>query len=129
MKTQFSDLSWKKGLGGFGTVGTPGAIVKTKWDTNDIWLRQEFEIGDLSNINLKDLRLYIHHDDDCEVYINGVKAAAISNYTGNYSLVEMSEESKKAIIANGVNVIAIHCKQIRGGQFIDAGISILTNKK
>jgi hypothetical protein len=115
-------------LGGFGTKGTPGAIIKTEWKTDDIWLRQEFTLGDLSDINLDDVKLYIHHDDDCEVYINGVKAVAISNYTGNYSLVEISKESKEALKANGTNLIAIHCKQRVGGQFIDAGLSILTKK-
>jgi hypothetical protein len=128
MKNQFSDISWNKGLGGFGTKGTPGAIIKTEWKTDDIWLRQEFTLGDLSDINLDDVKLYIHHDDDCEVYINGVKAVAISNYTGNYSLVEISKESKEALKANGTNLIAIHCKQRVGGQFIDAGLSILTKK-
>ena len=128
MKTQFSDLSWDNGLGGFGSKETPGAVIKTEWKTDDVWLRQNFKLGDLSAVNMDDLKLYIHHDDDCEVYINGVKAAFIAGYTGNYSLVEISKESKEALKGNATNLLAIHCKQKTGGQFIDAGLTILTKK-
>lgn len=124
----FNDANWITGLAGFGTAGTPGAVVKTVWNNNDIWVRQEFTLGDLSAINRDDLVLYIHHDDDCEVFINGVKAAVIPGATSGYAIIKMTAASKQALIANGKNVMAIHCRQTVGGQYIDAGISVLKKK-
>lgn len=121
----FNDAGWKQGQAGFGTAGTPGAIIKTTWDTQDIWLRRQFDLGDLAGISRDDLVLSIHHDDECEVYINGVKAAVIPGATSSYAIVQMTKEGRDALIANGKNTIAIYCHQTVGGQYIDAGISIL----
>lgn len=125
----FNDQNWQSGKGGFGKEGTPGAVIGTQWTTEDIWLRQEFTLGDLSRINKDELMLSIHHDDDCEVYINGVKAADIKSYTPKYTLVAIEDAAKKALVANGKNVIAIHCHQNTGGQFIDAGLTLMSKKE
>jgi hypothetical protein len=125
----FNDASWKSGSAGFGTRGTPGGNIKTIWNTNNIWMRQEFTLGNLSATEKDKLALYIHHDEDCEVYINGVKAASISGYSSAYTIVPMNAEGRAAIKPNGKNIIAIHCKQTKGGQYIDAGLSILSNIK
>jgi hypothetical protein len=88
-------------------------------------LRQEFRLGDLSGINRDDLVLSLHHDDECEVFINGVKAATVSGATGGYAITPISAAAKDALVATGKNVIAIHCHQRGGGQYIDAGISAM----
>lgn len=125
---KFNDAAWKQGKAGFGTKETPGAVVKTVWDGKDIWIRQEFTLS-VSNINKDELVLSLHHDDACEVYINGVKAAIKEGYTSGYAIVQMTPESKAALRLNGKNVIAIHCNQTVGGQYIDAGISVLSKNK
>lgn len=125
----FNDAGWISAKAGFGTEGTPGAVNRTAWTTHDIWLRQEFTLGDLSKINKDNLMLYIHHDDEAEVYINGVKAAQINGATSGYAVTPINEAGKNALISNGKNVIAIYCHQGGGGQFIDAGISLMSFDK
>jgi hypothetical protein len=118
-QTDFDDSSWKKGPGGFGARGTPGSTVRTDWKTADIWLRREF---DLPQAKFTDLQLRIHHDEDAEVYINGVKAAQFKGFLTEYQEHPLSEKGKAAL-KPGKNVIAIHCRQTGGGQYIDAGIA------
>lgn len=124
-KADFNDSNWQTGKAGFGTKGTPGALVNTEWKTKNIWLRQEFTLGDLKDIDRENLQLYIHHDEDAEVFINGVKAASLPNYTGSYTMVKMSKEAQKALKPKGKNVMAIAVKQTQGGQYIDAGIAYI----
>ena len=73
---------------------------------------------------MDDLMLNIHHDESCEVYINGVLAASLNGYTGNYVSVKLTDEAKAALKQKGTNVIAVHCNQTMGGQFIDVGLSL-----
>jgi hypothetical protein len=115
----FDASSWKKGPAGFGTRGTPGAVVRTEWNTADIWLRREIN---LDATQLRDLTLLVHHDEDFELYINGVLAARRGGYTSDYDEVPLRNTGAKALKA-GQNLIAIHCHQTQGGQYIDAGFA------
>nr|WP_321406373.1 sugar-binding domain-containing protein [uncultured Carboxylicivirga sp.] len=128
MKADFNASAWKTGKGGFGSAGTPQAINGTTWETKDIWVRQEFELGDVSKLDLSKLYLRVHHDDNGVVYINGVKAADLPNWTSGYINIELSDEAKKALV-KGKNVIAIHCHQNDGGQYIDAGFVVVSKDK
>ena len=111
---KFDDSKWQEGPGGFGTKGTPGIIVGTEWKTSDIWLRRTVEVPAVVNPLLR-----VFHDEDCEIYLNGKKAAAAEGYTTGYMFVPLSDA---AALKPGNNVIAVHCKQTTGGQGIDVGI-------
>ena len=118
----FDDASWAEGPGGFGTRGTPGAVVRTEWRKDDLWLRRAFEIGtgfDLAAA--RSLALRVHHDEDAEIYINGIEAARLPRWSAAYTEVPVAPEAAKSLRV-GRNVIAIHCHQKTGGQYIDAGL-------
>jgi len=120
----YNDAAWKSGTGGFGSAGTPGGTIRTSWVTTDIWMRKSFEIGNLTAEDLNKAELFVHHDEGCEIYINGILAATLTGYTASYNFVAISEQAKAALKTNATNTIAIHCKQTSGGQFIDAGVMI-----
>jgi hypothetical protein len=118
MQPGFNDANWKTGQGGFGTQGTPGAVVRTTWNTPSIWMRRTFN---LANLPTGLVYLNLHHDEDAEVYINGVLAARAGGYVGDYSETGITPEARAAL-KPGENVIALHVKQTGGGQYADVGI-------
>ena len=94
------------------------STIGTVWDGNDIWLRREIELPEEA---LNNLWLVIHHDEDAEVYINGVLARRLNGYSTQYYRVPISSEAL-ATLKSGKSWIAIHCHQSIGGQYIDAGL-------
>src|SRR5205823_8194077 len=112
---------WKQGAGGFGTEGTPGAIVRTRWDTPDIYIRRE--ITPPTGVDPASLQLYIHHDEDAEVYLNGVLAARPRGFTADYDVIEILPPAKATLKLGGKNLLAVHCHQTTGGQYIDVGLA------
>jgi hypothetical protein len=122
MQPGFDASSWKQGVTGFGTRGTPNAVVRTEWNTADIWLRREVS---LDQSQLRDLMLMVHHDEDFELYINGVLAAKRAGYTTDYDEIPLTSTGAKAL-KSGPNTIAIHCHQTGGGQYIDTGFARAT---
>ena len=114
----FNDAGWQQGVAGFGTPHTPGALVITSWDTDDIWLRRTFVLG---NKNVKGAKLEVHHDEDAEIYLNGILAAKLPGFITHYDLFDILPEAA-ASLKPGTNTIAVHCHQTTGGQYIDAGL-------
>jgi len=124
MNSGFDDSRWARGESGFGTAGTPGAVVGTTWRTDDIWLRREV------NLPAKDynnLQAWLHHDEDVEIYINGVVAIRASGFITAYDVFPLTSEGKAAL-KPGENLVAIHCHQTVGGQYVDFGlVDVQTN--
>ncbi len=77
-----------------------------------------------SDLEMEDLFLYVNHDEDAEIYINGILAARLRGYTVNYVDEVISPEALSSLKRQG-NAIAIHCHQTGGGQYIDAGFVII----
>ena len=122
-KAGFDDASWKRGKGGFGAHITEWANPETKWDTDEIWLRRKFSFNGLGNAN--SVLLDMFHDEDADVDLNGVKVLSVKGYNTAYEPFEIDLGLfKSAIRENGENTIAIHVKQTRGGQYIDAALML-----
>jgi hypothetical protein len=116
----FDVSAWKQGTGGFGSAGTPGIYLNTIWDTADIWLRRDFA---LKAEDLSGIKLQIFHDEDVEVYLNGVLAVKLSGFITDYDDFEISKAAA-TVLQPGRNTIAVHCHQTTGGQGIDVGILV-----
>jgi hypothetical protein len=124
-KPDFDDAGWKTGPAGFGEASTPGSVVRTNWKTNDIWLRRTVK---LEQHSFEGLHLLMHHDEDTEVYFNGVLAAKTTGWTTDYSLIAIDPQAIAAL-KPGENVIAVHTLQKTGGQYIDLGLVRIVEQK
>src|SRR5262245_31523781 len=113
----FDDSAWKRGPGGFGTAGTPGTVIRTVWDTKDIWLRKKFRVGEIP----ERIAIDLHHDDEVELYLNGRIVFESRGYLVAYKRVVLPVEAVQALTP-GDNLIAVHCHQTTGGQSIDVGL-------
>jgi hypothetical protein len=112
--------AWREAPGGFGSPKTPrtAGALRTEWTVADIWIRREFTLPEGP---FADLQLSLYHDEDAEVFINGLPAARAAGFTTDYEPIAIAPAARAAL-KPGRNVLAIHCHQTRGGQYIDAGL-------
>ena len=96
--------------------GPSAAVIdetaKAEWETT---------AAELKAAPAGEVMLRMHHDEDAEVYVNGVLAARVTGFTTAYVEVPLTPAGRAAL-RPGRNVIAIHCRQTGGGQYIDAGL-------
>ena len=124
--TDFDASSWKEGLSSFATAGTPGAVRNTEWHTDDIWLRRDVTLPDK---NYSNLQFYSAHDEDVEIYVNGVLASTEGGFTGSYVPLDIRPLALKLLTPGAKVTLAVHCHQTEGGQNIDVGLVNLEEVK
>jgi cytochrome c553 len=107
---EFDDAQWSTGPGGFGTAATPGAVLGTEWSSPEIWLRRSFEWGE------EPFGLWLHHDDDFEVWLNGELIHQAEGFLVAYEYLELPQAKPR----QGRNLLAVRCRQTWGGQYVDA---------
>jgi hypothetical protein len=113
---QFDDSKWKTGLSAFGgAVG--GGKSGTDWTSNDIWLRQSFRLDGAPKTPM----IRMVHDEDIEVYLNGVLAVREGGYTPTLDDYQIAPATLKTLKV-GQNTIAVHVHQMVGGQGVDVGL-------
>ncbi len=123
-RPDFDDHDWKRGPSGFGTNGTPGAVVGTTWDTPDVWLRREVTLP--ASADASGFQLLVYHDEDVQIYIDGVLAATESGYNSSYEPLEIRPAARPLLRPGKKVVLAVHCHQTRGGQGVDVGFAEVT---
>lgn len=124
-RPDFDDRAWRVGQGGFGTHGTPGALVRTVWNSSEIWLRRQFSLDTVPE--QAQLVLLIHHDEDAQVYINGQLVKTLKGFVRNYGPVVLGPDAISLLKA-GQNTIAVYCHQTTGGQYIDVGLAVMIDQ-
>jgi hypothetical protein len=118
-KPEYSSSGWKRAQAGFGTAGTPGGKKRTDWRTKEIWLRTTLKLG--SSVANRKLAFAVCHDEDVTIYVNGIRAAAAGGYITGYKALPVASEAARSLKI-GDNLIAVHCRQTSGGQYIDVGL-------
>jgi hypothetical protein len=121
-RTDFDATGWKEGQAGFGTR-PPRFVPRTLWKTDDIWLRREIALPAAEHPNLQ---LWVYHDEDVEIYVNGILAAKEGGYKTSYVPLEISRTARAVMTPGAKITLAVHCHQTRGGQGIDVGLANVT---
>ena len=116
-KPGFDDTGWLQAPGGFGEKRTPGSQVRTRWATGDIWLRRTFDLAKVPAMPA----LLIHHDEDAELFINGREVGRFEGHLRNYRVAAL-DNAGQASLKQGENLLAVHCRQTTGGQYIDVHV-------
>ena len=117
--SDFDDRAWEQGSAPFGREEASIARKpNTVWSSADIWLRRTFE---MPAGQFAELTLVLHHDEDTEIYVNGVLATKASGFNAAYESFDISPEAQ-AVLVPGTNTMAVHSHQTVGGQYIDLGI-------
>lgn len=116
----YDDVNWPSALGAFGNKGGAESDVQTAWSSENIWLRQHFNYD---GAKFAQAWMAIHYDNATEVMVNGqvIWHSEPKAWNDGYEPVEVTAALKKAL-KTGDNVIAVHCHQDTGGQFIDLAL-------
>ena len=117
----FDDSAWARGKGMFGA--NVGALpFATRWTGKELWLRRAFTV---KNVESADAVIFdMFHDEDTEVYVNGVQVFSVTGYNTDYEPFELKLDAFRKALKSGENVIAVHVTQTEGGQGFDAALQL-----
>lgn len=120
-KEGYNISTWKQAPAPFGTKDRNDAMLKGGTEfQQEVWYRREFT---LTAADFEKPTLNIFHDDDVQVFINGVPAFDCAPcYTGDYEFKPISASARKAL-KKGKNILAAYCKNGAGPGYIDIGLA------
>jgi hypothetical protein len=118
-KPGFNDRHWREGAAAFGTPDE--ATAKTLWEGNNtgIWVRREVNIDE--DLSGEKVFLEYSHDDDMELYINGIKVVETGYKWKKNVMIPVPDEALQTL-KKGRNVIAAHCLNRTHGALVDFGL-------
>jgi len=142
-KPEFNDALWKLAHGAFGSksemdrtipeackslVKAPKQVVNTLWDkeNSDIWVRREIDLTD--DLAGKKVFLEYSHDDDFELYVNGIEVVN-TGYSWKKNVIVQLPDNAVQTLKKGKNMLAAHCRNRLHGALVDFGISIESSMK
>lgn len=110
----FDDVGWQTGKAPFGSPRD--YVVNTVWETPEIWVRRKIMLSpeDLG----KDLIVEYSHDDVFDLYVNGIQLVRTGFEWNRNQRVTIPDSLKKSIRDNKL-LVAAHCRNLRGGAFVD----------
>ncbi len=108
---------WKTGPAPFTNDGP--AAPGTVWTGREVWARRTVSLA--GPLPTGKLVLLLWHDDDAEVYLNGVSLGKQAGANGQYDRFDVPAAARAAL-RRGDNVLAMHCANPQGGAHLDAGL-------
>jgi mono/diheme cytochrome c family protein len=117
-RPDFDAFSWTESPGLFGYLQPPKKKegeegndnrredrrkIRSKWDSERVWLRREFV---LDGAPLESMQVSVEYRGSFEIWINGVPAAASGEETSGAQDIEVSDEAMRSLHP-GPNVIAV----------------------
>lgn len=121
----YDDAQWQEGKGAFGTMESE-PLSKTDWTAEKIWVRREITLHE--NVKGKDVYIEYSHDDDAEVYVNGIRIVYTGRATGKNKRAKLSPEALKTL-KKGKNILAAYCHNTGANGFLDMGLLVENNSK
>ena len=64
----------------------------------------------------------MYHDEDIQVYLNGVLAYSATGYITSYQTASISAAALATLTPGATIELAVHCHQTTGGQGVDVGL-------
>ena len=114
-KSGFDAGQWAEGPAPFSDKPD---LKGTRWTEGDVWVRRTLTIADSKTTGK--LRLLLWHDDEAEIYLNGVLLTHQPRWNNDYEYFDVPETARQAL-RRGENVLALHANSPMGGEYLDAG--------
>ena len=119
-EADFDDSQWSETLMPIGSSDVN--FIQSIWpggDNTNHWFRRDFVLDEVHPTSK--YVLYVLHDDNYKVWVNGSLLDAADNWTNGTNAVQI--EVRAALLNEGVNVIAAYVQQNWGGKLYDCGLT------